>query len=39
MNDMNWSCYYLENGELCGKFEPCKKRKDIFTNGVGVDKR
>lgn len=31
LKDMTWSCYYPQNGEPCGKCEPCKKRNNIFT--------
>jgi 7-cyano-7-deazaguanine synthase len=31
LKEMSWSCYYPQNGEPCGKCEPCKKRKNIFT--------
>jgi len=31
LNEMSWSCYYPQNGKPCGKCEPCKKRKNIFT--------
>ncbi|GAH85927.1 unnamed protein product [marine sediment metagenome] len=35
LKDMTWSCYYPQNGEPCGKCEPCRKRKDIFTELSG----
>lgn len=30
LKELSWSCYYPQNGEPCGKCEPCRKRRCIF---------